>query len=717
MNHAARLLHITDTHILVEGGDYNPDDVKLDIGVTKQSRGEVTSTLFKRIAANIGRNALDGVVFSGDALSRGQLGGNRRLLDLIVEHFDIEPERIVAVPGNHDVPIGSQPGTPERYEDFLSVWRAAGCVTPWIDGVDSGESAADWRKHVLLDEKNLWAVLAVNSCNWSHVESIPAALAGVWDQLAPASAGGDPDRERTIAQALKELVRHDAAHISREQFERLREIIEALPQPTKGKQLRMVALHHHLRNPTLRLEFKTMPDLIPLEQFRTLLLQRDIKVVFHGHKHEWRQHFDHIETMHETGGTPHRVLLLAGGTFSDQNKSHAAALVQVMGMPWTPSVQVDTFEVPKSGLDLEHSCGAELRLWETTEARNSRTHPMLVIQGSDFDEVYAKVRASASQEAALSPLVVQLDLQGEMTWRLPDEYPRPLPEQRRDGWLEGLVRWWQQRDSQLESRIRYIHGSRLLKYSNNIDQIKRVIDLLSVANTSRALAVLVDPRQDFVEDPKTEFASFCIVQFSRRDEGLTHCVDVIGYYRVQEMLQWWPINVAELRYLQDRVIAGGVGGKPGRITTITASARVQSAPSPTHVAMPLIDRWLDQSPEKFFKLATFMLNGKIEPANDPLVQEWLDELGGLEEAALRPPQDGGPVVAIEGPDRLAAYLAACHGANEALCRELAGVLDALARHAENRPSRGDELTSWQRIMVSHLKKAMSLSRSALGLPQ
>ena len=45
----------------------------------------------------------------------------------------------LCVPGNHDVPRSSQPSSIVRYRDFTSVWRAAGCVTPWLDGIDAYE--------------------------------------------------------------------------------------------------------------------------------------------------------------------------------------------------------------------------------------------------------------------------------------------------------------------------------------------------------------------------------------------------------------------------------------------------------------------------------------------------------------------------------------------------------------------------------------------------
>jgi hypothetical protein len=718
MNSALRLLHVTDSHVLVEGGDHQPHDIKVDIHADLQSRAEVFDLLFKRIAEETSSSdeRLDGVIFSGDALARGQAGGNRLLLELVQKHFGLGPQRILAVPGNHDVPKGSQPGSKERYQDFLSVWRDAKCITPWLDVIDAGEVPPDWTKHVLLAGDNSWAVMAVNSCNWSHANAeISQELKAVWPQLAAGVSGGDDKKKAIIEKELQSLIQHDAAHISRRQFECIREMFEILPAPKTGRQLRMVVLHHHLRNPSLRLEFKTMPDLIPLENFREMLSELDVRVVFHGHKHVWRQHFDYIESRNDPGGVPHKVLMLAGGTFSDQNESHAAGRVRIDGLPWAPTIRVETFATPDSGLKLRHHPGPAFRLWEYAERKPSE--PTVVIQGSNFDEVYAKVHACATSEARAAPLVVQLDLPStEPLWRLPQGYPTPVAEQRRDGWLEGLVHWWQRRDSQLEKRIPYIHGNRLLKYGNNLDQMHRVVRLLKAGNTSRAIAILVDPRLDFEDDQRrTEFASFCMVQFIRRRTENNECIDVVGYYRAQEMRQWWPINVAELRHLQRKVIEGGVRAAPGRITTITASARVDDAPSPTHVAMPLIDRWLDQSPEKFFQLATFMLNGKVEHGGETVVQEWIDELEALQESARRPAHDGGPVVAIDGPDRLATYLRAGTGVNIEDCQKLARVLDGIARHSEGRPNDPTHWPSWQRIMEDQLSSAIVLSRQTLGL--
>ena len=93
------------------------------------------------------------------------------------------------------------------------------------------------------------------------------------------------------------------------------------------------------------------------------------------------------------------------------------------------------------------------------------------------------------------------------------------------------------------------------------------------------------------------------MEFRRRDAGDGYVsVDAIAFYRAQEFARWWPINIAELRMLQ-REIGSALKFKPGKITTIAADART-SGRSPTQVAMPMIDRWLDQAPERLHSLPT-----------------------------------------------------------------------------------------------------------------
>jgi 3',5'-cyclic AMP phosphodiesterase CpdA len=710
MTKEARLLHITDTHIKAAGGDLMLDDRKKDLGLDPQSKLRAMGYLLSRIAERLDKEGvtLDGVVFSGDALPAGTPGGDGALLSTLQEYLRIAPDRILAVPGNHDIPRDTSPGSTERYAQFVRAWRSAGCITPWLDGVDVVNDGETWRKHMLLGPENSWAVLAVNSCNWSHVEAVPKELKPIWNDIKAAAEAAVPtDRRAAVASAMQDLVRYDAAHVSDPQFEMIRKMLIKLREAGGGDaQLRMIALHHHVRAPSLREEIKPFADLINLERLRQVLAEQKVSVVFHGHKHVTRQQFDYIE--HARSPAPHKVLIVAGGTVSESREEDAAALVHVRGLPWIPSVTVSTFDIPRPGLDLVEKPRAQRRIWTHVEA--DLLSP-IVIQGRTYDEVYAKVCECSQKDVFDVPLVVQLDDPSDMDIsRLPKGYPVDVPGQNnRTDWLRELVGWWQQSESELLQRLPYLHGHRLHRYSNNIDQIDRVIKLLRKKNTSRAIAILVDPRLDFHESPPIDFASFCLVQFARRTSELGTVLDVTGYYRAQEMIRWWPINIAELRYLQ-RAVGNAIKIKPGRITTIAAVARVDSR-SPTHVAVPLIDRWLDQHPENYFKLATALLSGKL-PADDPLADVWIEELEALKLAAQHPPRDGGPVVAIEGFRRLATYLRAGSGANFDRCQELSDDLQRLARDCERGPA-NETMDVWTKAVVHTLDDVIAKSKGLL----
>ena len=97
---------------------------------------------------------------------RGNLAGHAALRNIILETLTkvgIVAEKIVATPGNHDVPRGTDPGSAERYASFIAAWRDAGCVTPWLDGIDNEQSLAD--RHRLIGPGNTWAIFPINSAN------------------------------------------------------------------------------------------------------------------------------------------------------------------------------------------------------------------------------------------------------------------------------------------------------------------------------------------------------------------------------------------------------------------------------------------------------------------------------------------------------------------------------------------------------------------------
>jgi thymidylate synthase len=240
----------------------------------------------------------------------------------------------------------------------------------------------------------------------------------------------------------------------------------------------------------------------------------------------------------------------------------------------------------------------------------------VVVKGTDIDEVYARACTAASTEADGGILIVHLDLPADDPDKLPLPSDYPVPERanegEKDAWMRELVDWRQLARSQLDHRVPYIHGGRLRRFGGKINQVDRIIRLLQQGPTTRALAVLIDPFRDFSFEKREEFASFCLVEFKLREvtPGST-AIDCIAFYRAQEFARWWPINVAELRSLQ-REIGRDLHAQLGRITTIAADARTISK-SPTQVAMPVIDRRLDQAPQRLHLLAGALVHAKARP--------------------------------------------------------------------------------------------------------
>lgn len=273
MPNSATFLHLTDAHLAQSGVPFERDDHKVDIpAIEQETRRSALELMCSRLAERLKRNdrKLDGVLFSGDAQDRGRPGRHQLLFDLFLRHFGplgVTAANIVAIPGNHDVPRDSPPSSQVRYQAFTDVWRKAGCVTPWLDGVDSAIN--DGGPHRLVGGEGLWAVFPINTSNWSHVTRIlPEPLASVWADLPALAAGGDPAKADKLRAQLDDMARYDMARVSGKQLEVLRELIETTPQPPAGRQLRIGLLHHHLRAPSLREELKPFADVSNLEQVR-----------------------------------------------------------------------------------------------------------------------------------------------------------------------------------------------------------------------------------------------------------------------------------------------------------------------------------------------------------------------------------------------------------------------------------------------------------------
>jgi hypothetical protein len=161
-------------------------------------------------------------------------------------------------------------------------------------------------------------------------------------------------------------------------------------------------------------------------------------------------------------------------------------------------------------------------------------------------------------------------------------------------------------------------------------------------HTSRAIIQLVAPRETgrYLKDERDvrygTFPAFVLAELGIIERDGLRQLDCFGYFRKQELRYWWPVNLAELALIQRAVHEQLDGEKPsiGRIVTFSAIALwSDSLPG---VAVPDIDRLVDE-PERLWALAAAIAKPKAAAAAD--VAEWrrmLADLGG--EGRKQPPQ-------------------------------------------------------------------------------
>lgn len=683
----ARFLVLTDLHL---AGILKRDEIKSPSipKIENPSRIAATGELLSSIADYLRRRhlTLEAVIFAGDAQDKGSKGSHDAAYQSIVDafqEFGIDAAKIVSTPGNHDVLKGSPPGSEERYADFASVWRDKGCIVPWIDGLDP-QKPSDTVRHRLVADDAQWAIYPLNTSNWSQVRAnIPKDLTTVWDELPKKMAQGNGILEEQVKAALGRLLDYDMANISNDQLKVFRQTVDDTPQPTAGSQVRLAVMHHHLRSPSFRVEYKPFEGITNLEQLRSVLKETNVAAAIHGHKHEHNFRYEYVQSTDPD--SPHRIAVVSAGTFQDGADHDAALLLTLKGLPYTPEISVERIDLPRTALDLTVSEPVSLML---VGLRNVEGAPVIV-QGSNLDELYARAVQKAKSHIG-ETLIVHYDPSDTRkgSLKLPSQYPRSngVTDEEMQNWLEDLVQWWQLERSSRDNDFPYPHGSRLRLFGGKLNQIDRIVRLLEKEPSSRALAVLVDPLRDFDRNGEDEaFPSFTMMQVRKR-ETLRHTfsIDVIGFYRAQEFSQWWPVNMAELRLLQSE-LADHLKANLGTITTVTTDARFKPQ-GPGQVAVPVFDRWVDQSPEKLFMLAlTLSGDTRGEPFQEVLLREWVRSLNDIKEASSAADIDG-LLIPAEGLKTLVTYLSMIdrQGEKSPLVQQLRSLVTANQTYQQSR---------------------------------
>lgn len=730
------ILHVADPHFFEKEPGRGLHHLKASvIGVTQDTKEQTFELTLELLEKRLKKDGitLDAVVFTGDAQDQFSPGGHNWLRDVLLRVFKgcgITNRNIVATPGNHDVDRKLPVGDADRFKEFLEVWRKGESITPWLDAIDENESDLP---HRFENEGGTFEIYPINSSQWSQTNlNPPASISSMLTELTDSLPGVESTAvkeayEKVILPKVTELLSADIARISPDQLFFLSNLMQQ-PSGRDGRKLRIVALHHHLTAPSISEEFRAFNDITDLSLLREFLRENEVDVVIHGHKHVENLTYDYVYP--NDGGSldrpPHRMMVISGGALEVSKGASPLRLIKLSGLPGAPEVEVEAIPLATRGLSLKKGPSLKGRVWRENHAVAGGP---VIITGTDINEVYIRAVRAAQEEARGGMLIVHLDLPSNAdedhdTLPFPKSYPDPdaeLSDNVGQTWVRDLVSWWQLPRSILEERIPYIHGTRLERFAGRFNQIKRLTSLLRQnKTTSRGIATLVDPTRDFTADgSKEDFASFCLIQFKWHVDkvGGRNLLDCVGYYRAQEFKHWWPINVAELRQLQ-RQIAAAVDGVPGRITTIAADARAVLTRAPGQVAVPVIDRWLDQAPEKLAGLATLLAGASNIPNSKDLRAEWAEFLASQSAAAEASNYNPeGVPVAVDGLHMLARLLEEFSndqsdaGELRVTLRSLAAENERYEKSAKNRAS----YDAWAPTAAYHLKKLTEITKPIISM--
>lgn len=651
------LLHMSDLHLSDRGAEEVLDDDKVEL---PQPDLETVARVLRRTLSSLERFvALNGspeaVVISGDLTSRADETGFQAFSDLIAEHPEIFPEdstRVVVVPGNHDVDWSYPAGDPGRYAGFLRATRDKGFSTPPLDGVDfapddeTGAPIGSASPHVLRTET--FVVVPINSSNWCGTAASPR---GGWtpEQWDAALADLDALTRENVTAELRRLTHHDIARVSRPQVAALERHLASSASSASlaadGARVRVATLHHQLLPVSTKEERKPFEALMNLGLVREILREFDIDVVLHGHKHENGIYWDATESATTSAGK--RVLVIsAPGRFAEG--APVLRAIEATGSSAARSLRISTFLGPRrvGQNPVIEKDPLIVPLW-LEEMRGEVTPPHFV-RGKDVHVAYARLQGLADlcgADPQLRNLVCQIDNPAN-AHTPPPEYPEGTNTE----WFTEMVDWWQRPRSELVEQgvLEFNHGVRIHRQWG--DQIDRAARLLRERSTSsRALVQLVGPDETgrYVGDQRDihrgPFPAFVLAEFSLSEHGGETVLDCFGYFRKQELRYWWPVNVGELAHLQAQVRELLDEPRPslGRIVTFSAIALWQSVLP--RVAVPEIDRLVDE-PERLWGLAAAVT--RRAAATEQAKRDWkavlddLDKIGDASQALERRPRIG-----------------------------------------------------------------------------
>jgi predicted phosphodiesterase len=657
----ALILHLTDLHLGHRGGSEPLGDYKSDFVPASErvSRYNVLIATLTALGEHLRANGetLDAIVISGDITYAHAVDGFATL-DLALSSLGSSlpsPERIVVVPGNHDVKWGTAPSSPERYAEFLTHTRNRGYITPFLDGIDVPVSLGCAAvSHELLIDSEAIQIVALNSANYCGTIE---PLAHIKDTEVKAICSRiDVKESEALLKELDALRLFDVARFSPQQFGAVGARLRSFSPTTETPRIRMAVLHHQITSVSTTEEVKPFESIVNAGALREFLLSNEFDVIVHGHKHVGGVFWDVLSN--PQSGESRRVLVISGSTVGgiDSARGEVCRLIRIASGTAAPAVTVWRIPAVDSGVRLSLPTPRSFPLWDRTGISQLSVNATKVISATSIDVVYDQLLAYFQERAGRDitrNLVCEIDI-APPAGTLPANYPE-IPGRvgtARNEWLQQLVRWWQRPGMALDNPWSFTHGERIYRHNgHDHDQLKMAIEAIHrKLDTSRAVISLVGPESDAWNTDR-EAPSFCSVQFLVVEREKALRLNCIAYFRKQEMRYWWPVNVAEMVHLQEQVLAELRPRHPniqaGSIITFSAIAVADNAIP--KVAVPIIDRLLDEDANSVWQLA-YALVWRSHPERDRIVGKWNELLENLLPPAKANP-DGEPI-AVRGLQEL-----------------------------------------------------------------
>lgn len=610
-----KLIHISDMHATKDFSRQGSIDKKVDLP-------EVVSSLEKEFLDSLKTylekehndgKRIDLFIISGDLVFRGDLKAHetfsKAFIDLL-ERQGYTKDNIMVVPGNHDVKQGSLPSSSNRYQEFFDSWQ--GCKLPYLDGF---YKQAD----IFIDDINHIIVIPVNSCNWSHTRiNVDKDIQEHIDKL----------KNKNLREKFEKQFTYDAAYISDDQLKYLeQELLNIKKQKNYDQYTKVIVQHHHLLPVDDKIEIKELSDIVNLKHFQKFIIEHEVKVILHGHKHTGKSFYEYLSCTDK----PYKILI-----GSSENVHYGSIFHELC-------IEGKSVEIDSYSKSLEKQSSKTFDLYEYHKSSN-----VIQLEEKNIHDLYEQICFfSENSHKNNKTIISTLDLEEYKKDTL--EIPKVKNEPSEQEWYEreitSIVQWWQKDSS--NQKVTYQHGSRLKKYygfKNQIKYIAKLFEEKKMFDSSRGIAILTEPIKDFDDEFKAKFPSFVSLQFLIRDDKY---LDVIGYYRVQETRHWWPINILELFALQSdmlkRISIPKKSFVRGKLTTIAASVRFHDTYAFGHSYISHVDIIMENDPARFAAISNALF---CNMQASEYLDDWeniFTDLKKLKQSVYNPDGDAFPI--------------------------------------------------------------------------